>query len=64
MGIIDFFSIKFDVLWVKMFKNSEKVLNLRELTHFEHQITISEHRFDFLDVYLHQKKILMVKVYG
>ena len=43
MGIIDFFSIKFDVLWVKMFKNSEKVLNLRELTHFEHQITISEH---------------------
>lgn len=28
---------------VKMFKNDEKVLNLRYFTHFKHQKTISEH---------------------
>ena len=47
-----------------MSKIGDIMLNLRELTHFEHQKTISEHLFDFLAVYLQQKKILMVKVYG
>ena len=49
---------------VKMYKISDKMLNLRELSHFEHQKSISEHLFIFLAVYLQQKKILMVKVYG
>ena len=37
---------------------------MRYFTHFKHQITISERLFEFIAVYLHQKKILMVKVYG
>ena len=47
-----------------MFKIDEKMLNLRYFTHFKHQKTINEHLFDFIAIYLHQKKILMVKVYG
>jgi len=47
-----------------MFKMDEFMLNLRELTHFEHKKIIFEHVFKILAVYLHQKKILMVKVYG
>jgi len=47
-----------------MFKNSEKRSKNSDFTHFKHQITISEHQFIFIDVYLQQKKILMVKVYG
>ena len=40
------------------------MLNLRDFTHFKHQKTINEHLFDFIALYLQQKKILMVKVYG
>jgi hypothetical protein len=47
-----------------MFKINEKMLNLRDFTHFKHQKTINEHLFDNKDISLHQKKILMVKVYG
>ena len=49
---------------VKMFKISDNWSKNSDFTHFKHQITISEHQFIFLDVYLQQKKILMVKVYG
>ena len=49
---------------VKMFKISDKWSKNSDFTHFKHQITISEHQFNFLGVYLQQKKILMVKVYG
>ena len=49
---------------VKMFKNRDIWSKIREFMHFKHQITISEHQFIFLDVYLQKKKILMVKVYG
>jgi hypothetical protein len=37
---------------------------MRQITHFEHQKTQAEHRFEIMVVSLHQKKILMVKVYG
>ena len=47
-----------------MFKIDEKMLNLRYFTHFKHQKTINEHSFDFNDIYLNNKKILMVKFYG
>ena len=47
-----------------MFKISDKMFNLRYFTHFKHQKTINEHLFDFNAIYLQQKKILMVKVYG
>ena len=40
------------------------MLNLRDFTHFKHQKTINEHLFDIIALYLQQKKILMVKVYG
>ena len=59
-----FLSKKIAVLRIKMFKIGDKTWNFREITHFEHQKTISEHLFHFLEVSLHQKKILMVKVYG
>jgi len=47
-----------------MFKIDEKMLNLRDFTHFKHQKTINEHSFGFNAISLQQKKILMVKVYG
>ena len=47
-----------------MFKMRDFRLKMRELTHFQHQITQIKHHFSGLVVYLHQKKILMVKVYG
>jgi hypothetical protein len=34
------------------------------MTQFEHKMTIFEHSFIIEGVYLQQKKILMVKVYG
>ena len=49
---------------VKMFKISDNWSKNSDFTHFKHQIMISEHQFYFLGVYLQQKKILMVKVYG
>ena len=61
---MDIFSVKFAILMVKMFKNSDIWSKNSDFTHFKHQKTISEHQFVFLDVYLQQKKILMVKVYG
>ena len=61
---MDIFSVKFAILMVKMFKISDKWSKNSDFTHFKHQITISEHQFNFLGVYLQQKKILMVKVYG
>jgi hypothetical protein len=47
-----------------MFKNDEKMSKMREITHFKHQKTINEHLIKILAIYLQQKKILMVKVYG
>ena len=61
---MDIFSVKFAILMVKMFKISDNWSKNSDFTHFKHQITISEHQFNFLGVYLQQKKILMVKVYG
>jgi hypothetical protein len=40
------------------------VFKMRDFTHFKHQKTISQHQLAKLVVLLHQKKILMVKVYG
>ena len=37
---------------------------MRYFTHFKHQKTKIEHVFNFIAIYLQQKKILMVKVYG
>ena len=37
---------------------------MREIMHFKHQIMIIEHLFQNKAIYLQQKKILMVKVYG
>ena len=37
---------------------------IRQLSHFKHQKTLSEHKFVYHVVSLHHKKILMVKVYG
>ena len=61
---MDIFSVKFAILMVKMFKISDNWSKNSDFTHFKHQIMISEHQFYFLGVYLQQKKILMVKVYG
>ena len=61
---MDIFSVKFAILMVKMFKISDNWSKIRYFAHFKHQITICEHQFNFLGVYLQQKKILMVKVYG
>ena len=47
-----------------MFKMRDFVWKIHQLTHFEHQIMHVEHLFLILIVSLHQKKILMVKVYG
>jgi hypothetical protein len=66
-----FFSEKLDesgrkiTFWrPKLFKIRDFVFKIRQLTHFPHQITQGEHRFAEVVVSLHQKKILMVKVYG
>ena len=48
----------------KMYKIRDFVFKMRYFTHFKHQITISQHKLAKLVVLLHQKKILMVKVYG
>ena len=47
-----------------MFKIGDKMFNLRYFTHFKHHLTINEHLFNLIAIYLQQKKILMVKVYG
>jgi hypothetical protein len=47
-----------------MFEKRDFVYKIREFTHFKHKIMYFEQRFVKLGVSLHQKKILMVKVYG
>jgi len=49
---------------LKTFKKREFAFKMREITHFKHQKTISQHHLVKLVVLLQQKKILMVKVYG
>ena len=51
-------------LGLKMFENRDIVCKIREITHFKHKIMYFEQWFVNLGVSLHQKKILMVKVYG
>ena len=53
---MDIFSVKFAILMVKMFKISDNWSKIRDFSHFKHQITISEHQFNYIDVYLQQKK--------
>ena len=52
------------ILTLKMFKMRDFVFKMRYFTNIQHQITISQHQLAKLVVLLHQKKILMVKVYG
>ena len=40
------------------------MFKMREFTHFKHEIMIIQHELLKFVVLLHQKKILMVKVYG
>ena len=47
-----------------MFKMSEMMCNMRQMAQFKHKMTIIKHLFEIYGVYLQQKKILMVKVYG
>ena len=47
-----------------MFENRDIVWKIREITDFKHKIMYFEQRSFNLGVPLHQKKILMVKVYG
>ena len=47
-----------------MFENRDIVWKIREITDFKHKIMYFEQWFVNLGVPLHQKKILMVKVYG
>ena len=47
-----------------MFKIGDNWSKNSDFTQFNHQLSISEHQFYFLGVYLQQKKILMVKVNG
>jgi len=47
-----------------MFEKRDFVCKIREFTHFKHKIMYFEQRFVKLGVSLHQKKILMVEVYG
>ena len=51
-------------LGLKMFENRDIVCKIREIMHFKHKIMYFEQWFVNLGVSLHQKKILMVKVYG
>jgi len=51
-------------LGLKVFENRDIVWKIREIMHFKHKIMYFEQWFVNLDVSLHQKKILMVKVYG
>ena len=52
------------VFRLKMFENRDIVWKIREITDFKHKIMYFEQRSSNLGVPLHQKKILMVKVYG
>ena len=47
-----------------MFENRDIVWKIREITDFKHKIMYFEQWLVKLGVPLHQKKILMVKVYG
>jgi hypothetical protein len=47
-----------------MFENRDIVCKIREIRNFKHKIMHFEQWFLNLAVSLHQKKILMVKVYG
>ena len=47
-----------------MFKMRDFMFKMREFTHFKHEIMIIQHELLKFVVLLHQKKILMVKVYG
>ena len=52
------------VFRLKMFENRDIVCKIREITDFKHKIMYYEQSSFNLGVPLHQKKILMVKVYG
>jgi len=52
------------VFRLKMFENRDIVWKIREITDFKHKIMYYEQSSFNLGVPLHQKKILMVKVYG
>ena len=47
-----------------MFNIRDFVFKMREITDFKHQKTVIQHGLENFVVLLHQKKILMVKVYG
>jgi len=47
-----------------MFKMREMMCNLRQLSIIKHELSIIKHPFEIDSIYLQQKKILMVKVYG
>jgi hypothetical protein len=47
-----------------MFENRDIVWKIREIMDFKHKIMYFEQRSFNIGVSLHQKKILMVKVYG
>ena len=47
-----------------MFKKNEMMYNMRQMAQFKHKMTIIKHLFEIYGIYLQQKKILMVKVYG
>ena len=49
---------------LKMFENRDIVWKIREIMDFKHKIMYFEQRSFNISVPLHQKKILMVKVYG
>ena len=49
---------------LKMFNIRDFVFKMREITDFKHQKTVIQHGLEKFVVLLHQKKILMVKVYG
>ena len=59
-----FFRIKSTALGRFLFENRDFVSKKREITHFKHKLIKSKQLFEKCVVYLQQKKILMVKVYG